>query len=69
MRNHVSQGRTLFVSIHQIGDAAKICDRFVFLSDGQVAGEGTLAELAALAGERLGQAPPSDFEEVFLALT
>jgi ABC-2 type transport system ATP-binding protein len=69
LRNHVSGGRTLFVSIHQIGDAARICDRFVLLSDGRVAGEGTLEELAALAGKRLGQAPPSNFEEVFLALT
>ncbi|MGD0308864.1 MAG: ATP-binding cassette domain-containing protein, partial [Acidobacteriota bacterium] len=69
LRNHVSHGRTLFVSIHQIGDAARICDRFILLSDGRVAGEGTLEELAALAGKRLGQAPPSDFEEVFLALT
>lgn len=69
LRKHVSGGRTLFISIHQIADAAKICDRFVLLSDGRVVGEGTLEELTALAARRLGHMPPSDFEEVFLALT
>jgi ABC-2 type transport system ATP-binding protein len=69
LRKTVSGGRTLFVSIHQIAEAAKFCDRFVLLSDGRVAGEGTLRELALLAGSRLGSAPPSEFEEVFLALT
>ena len=42
--------RTLFLSIHQLGDAARICDRFVLLSGGRVAGEGTLDELRARAG-------------------
>lgn len=69
LRKHVSSGRTLFLSIHQIADAAQICDRFVLLSDGQVVAEGTLDELTALATRRLGHAAPPDFEEVFLALT
>lgn len=69
LRKHVSSGRTLFLSIHQIADAAQICDRFVLLSDGQVVAEGTLDELTALANRRLGHAAPPDFEEVFLALT
>jgi ABC-2 type transport system ATP-binding protein len=69
LRRHVSGGRTLFISIHQIADAARVCDRFVLLSDGRVVGEGTLDELNALAGRRLGQPPPLDLEEVFLALT
>ena len=45
-------GRTLFLSIHQISDAARVCDRFVLLSGGRVCGEGTLDELAALAAAR-----------------
>ncbi len=69
LRRHVTLGRTLFVSIHQIAYAAKVCDRLVLLSEGRVVGEGTHDELTALAGHRLGHAPPSDFEEVFLALT
>ena len=44
---------TLFaLSIHQISDAARVCDRFVLLSAGQVRGEGTLDELAAAAEAR-----------------
>ena len=69
LQMQVSLGRTLFVSIHQIADAARVCDRFVLLSNGSVAAEGTLDELTALAAGRTGSPPPSDFEEVFLALT
>ena len=49
LRTHASRGRTLFLSIHQITDAARFCDRFVLLSGGRVCGEGTVTELAALA--------------------
>jgi ABC-type multidrug transport system ATPase subunit len=49
-RTHAALGRTLFLSIHQIGDAARYCDRFVLLSGGRVCGEGTVPELAARAG-------------------
>ena len=64
LRSHAARGRTLFLSIHQLGDAARICDRLVLLSGGRVAGEGTLAELRAKAGLADG-----GLEEVFLALT
>jgi len=69
LRKHVVQGRTLFVSIHQIADAARVCDRFVLLSSGSVAAEGTMEELTAFASSRLGHSPSTDFEEIFLALT
>jgi ABC-2 type transport system ATP-binding protein len=69
LRAHASRGRTLFLSIHQIADAARICDRFVLLSGGRVCSEGTLDDLTALARTR-GAAPSrADLEEVFLALT
>ena len=64
LRVHAARGRTLFLSIHQIGDAARFCDRFILLSGGRVCGEGTVAELATLAAT-----PGHDLEEVFLALT
>ncbi|MCU1234516.1 MAG: transporter related [Candidatus Solibacter sp.] len=64
LRVHAARGRTLFLSIHQISDAARFCDRFVLLSGGRVCGEGTVAELAALASTS-----SNDLEEVFLALT
>jgi len=63
LRSHAARGRTLFLSIHQIGDAARLCDRFVLLSGGRVRGEGTVPELAAKARVQ------GDLEEVFLALT
>ncbi len=69
LRMHASRGRTLFLSIHQISDAARFCDRFVLLSSGRVCGEGTVAELAALAARRGDLQNSSDLEEVFLALT
>jgi ABC-2 type transport system ATP-binding protein len=47
-------GRTLIVSIHQLTDAAKFCDRVLLLHDGRVVAEGTPGELG-------------DLEELFLA--
>ena len=64
LRAHAARGRTLFLSIHQISDAARFCDRFVLLSGGRVCGEGTVKELAALADRT-----DENLEEVFLALT
>jgi ABC-2 type transport system ATP-binding protein len=69
LRAHAARGRTLFLSIHQIGDAARFCDRFVLLSSGRVCGEGTVAELAALAASRDPAREYPNLEEVFLALT
>ncbi len=69
LRAHAARGRTLFLSIHQIGDAARFCDRFVLLSSGRVCGEGTVQELAALAVARDASVTYVDLEEVFLALT
>jgi len=69
LRTHAARGRTLFLSIHQINDAARFCDRFVLLSSGRVCGEGTVQELAALAAARDRTNPHQDLEEVFLALT
>ena len=70
LRSFAGENRTMLLSIHQISDAARVCDRFVLLSAGRSCGEGTLAELSNLAGERRGRATfKADLEEVFLALT
>jgi ABC-2 type transport system ATP-binding protein len=72
LRAHAAAGRTLFLSIHQIADAERLCDRLVLLSGGRVCGEGTLEELKAAALTRTSMMPgppPADLEEVFLALT
>ncbi len=65
LRNRVDKAQTLFLAIHQLSDAARVCDRLVLLSAGRVVGEGTLAELEAKAGLLGG----GGLEEVFLALT
>jgi ABC-type multidrug transport system ATPase subunit len=67
LRRHAASGRTLLLSIHQMADAARVCDRFVLLSGGRIRGEGTLDELSHLAAAR--GASSTDLEEVFLALT
>jgi ABC-type multidrug transport system ATPase subunit len=64
LRNEVVDGRTLVLSIHQLADAQRICDRLVLLGDGRVRGVGTLAELTLAARLPVG----TDLEEVFLAL-
>ena len=79
LREHAAAGRTVFLSIHQIADAARVCDRFVLLSAGHVCGEGTLDELTAFARARRAEAEPDDprrrragpdgLEEVVLART
>jgi len=44
--------RTLVLSIHQLSDAVRVCDRFLLLDNGRAAGEGTLAELGGNLEER-----------------
>jgi ABC-2 type transport system ATP-binding protein len=75
LRAHAATGRTLFLSIHQISDAARVCDRFVLLSGGRVRAEGTIAELSTRvpvpSTPSLPSIPslPSSLEDIFLALT
>jgi ABC-2 type transport system ATP-binding protein len=69
LRSYAGSGkRTLLFSIHQIADAARVCDRFVLLSGGRLCGEGTLSELSDLAAHT-GRSRSMDLEEIFLALT
>lgn len=65
LREISAAGRTLVLSIHQLRDAERICDRFVLLNNGRLAGSGTLVELQTVAGGAQG----SGLEEIFLALT
>jgi len=66
LRSHAVRGRTLVLSIHQIAEAARLCDRFVLLNAGRVRAEGTLADLEAQAAVPRAA---GNLEEVFLALT
>jgi len=69
LRSQAERGRTLMLSIHQLVDAARVCDRLILLSDGRVVGEGTIDELRAQANLSDGGAPEAGLEEIFLALT
>jgi len=68
LRAFANAGRTLVLSIHQISDAARVCDRFVLLSGGTVRGTGSMTDVIAQASARSGQAV-AGLEEAFLALT
>jgi len=63
LRRHRA-GRTLLLSIHQLSEAEKICDRFLLLDQGRTAGFGSRKELARQAGLKTD----AGLEEVFLAL-
>jgi len=60
LRRDAANGRTLVLSIHQLNDAARVCDRFLLLDHGRSVAEGTLDELTSGVG---------GLEEVFLAFT
>lgn len=64
LRSDVRAERTLLLSIHQLVDAERVCDRLVLLNNGRVVAEGTLNELRKLA--RVDQ---GGLEEIFLELT
>jgi ABC-type multidrug transport system ATPase subunit len=64
LKAHTSSGRTLMLSIHQLIDAERVCDRLVLLSAGRTVGEGSLTELQAKTN-----LPDAGVEEIFLALT
>jgi ABC-2 type transport system ATP-binding protein len=58
------RGKTLLLSIHQLIDAERMCERFLLLSQGTLVGEGNLSDLRSRVGK-----PNANLEEVFLALT
>ncbi len=64
LREQAAKGRTLMLSIHQLVDAERVCDRLVLLSAGRVVGEGTIEELRSQA-----KLADGGLEEIFLALT
>lgn len=64
LRDTAKAGKTLLLSIHQLLDAERICERFVLLNQGKLVATGNLDELrkqTTLTGGGLA--------EVFLALT
>lgn len=64
LKNETANGRSLLLSIHQLVDAGRVCDRLVLLNHGKTVAQGTIEELRARANLRDG-----GVEEIFLALT
>jgi len=64
LRKLPQEGRSLLVSVHQLTDAERVCDRFALLADGRLLALGSLEELRSHAAIEAG-----GLEEVFLALT
>jgi ABC-2 type transport system ATP-binding protein len=64
LRRIAQDGRALVLAIHQLGDAERVCDRFILLAGGRLRGQGTLTVLRQRTG-----LPTASLEEVFLALT
>ena len=64
LRKEVQNGRCLLLSIHQLAEAERVCDRFILLSAGRVCGSGTLDQLRDRT-----RLPQGNLEEIFLALT
>lgn len=64
IRKEAARGRAFILAIHQLGDAERVCDRFILLAGGQVRGVGSLGELR----EKTAM-PRASLEEIFLALT
>ena len=63
LRDLTRCGRSLLLSIHQLRDAERSCDRFVLLNSGGVVVAGTLPELQVKIGR-----PDANLEDVFYAL-
>ncbi len=64
LKSETNTGRSLLVSIHQLVDAGRVCDRLVLLNHGETVAEGTIDELRARVN-----LPDGGVEEIFLALT
>ncbi|MEO7996560.1 MAG: ABC transporter ATP-binding protein [Gemmatimonadaceae bacterium] len=70
LRQHAAMGRTLFLSVHQLADAERVCDRFLLLSGGSIVGRGTMDELRATAAAKASTgANTATLEDIFLSLT
>jgi fluoroquinolone transport system ATP-binding protein len=52
------RGRTVFLTTHNMAEAAEICDRVGFLIDGRIALEGAPAELMRRFGRPRLMGPP-----------
>jgi ABC-2 type transport system ATP-binding protein len=55
------EGTTILLTTHYLEEAERLCDRIAFINDGQIAAQGTTAELAGTYGV-------ANLEDAYLAL-
>jgi ABC-type multidrug transport system ATPase subunit len=64
LRAEAATGRAIVLSLHQLGDAERTCDRLALLDAGRIVAEGSLDALRSTAG-----LPGAPLDEVFIGLT
>jgi len=63
LRSKVNEGKTIFLSTHQLHVAQELADRIGIINEGQLIALGTLEEIEKLAGKK------DSLEELFLEIT
>ncbi|MCK6597022.1 MAG: ABC transporter ATP-binding protein [Bdellovibrionaceae bacterium] len=63
MKEQIGLHHSIFVSIHQLGDAEKFCDRLLILNEGQILGLGSLSDLKI----KFGLHESASLEDIFLS--
>ena len=64
LKEEKAKGKSILMSTHVLSTAEKYCDRFIFLHEGQVKSQGTLAQIK----EQFAM-PDASLDELYLALT
>ncbi|CAI3440140.1 ABC transporter ATP-binding protein [Enterococcus cecorum] len=64
LKEEKAKGKSILMSTHVLSTAEKYCDRFIFLHEGQIKSQGTLAQIK----EQFSM-PDASLDELYLALT
>ena len=64
LKEEKAKGKSILMSTHFLSTAEKYCDRFIFLHEGQIKSQGTLAQIK----EQFAM-PDASLDELYLALT
>ncbi|MDT2797368.1 ABC transporter ATP-binding protein [Enterococcus cecorum] len=64
LKEEKTKGKSILMSTHVLSTAEKYCDRFIFLHEGQIKSQGTLAQIK----EQFAM-PDASLDELYLALT
>ncbi|WP_171299437.1 ABC transporter ATP-binding protein [Enterococcus cecorum] len=64
LKEEKAKGKSILMSTHVLSTAEKYCDRFIFLHEGQIKSQGTLAQIK----EQFAM-PDASLDELYLSLT